>query len=145
MKHATVCADAGAEVGLYVPFRIDGLRSRVLLARLVLRGLFHRVMTVNTPRGDTPGRRCSRWAGRSCESSQRLRYFRCRTGTTKQLAYKTGGRCSRTTVLDVANVIWCTGFHPGFSWIDLPIFGSEASRMNIQRLANVSILVPLPM
>ena len=23
-------------------------------------------------------------------------------------------------VLDVANVIWCTGFHPGFSWIDLP-------------------------
>ncbi len=26
--------------------------------------------------------------------------------------------------LDVANVIWCTGFEPGFSWIDLPIFGS---------------------
>jgi putative flavoprotein involved in K+ transport len=23
-------------------------------------------------------------------------------------------------VLDVANVIWCTGFHPGLSWIDLP-------------------------
>jgi putative flavoprotein involved in K+ transport len=26
-------------------------------------------------------------------------------------------------VLDVQNVIWCTGFTPGFSWIDLPIFG----------------------
>lgn len=26
------------------------------------------------------------------------------------------------TVLDVANVVWCTGFHPGFSWIDLPVF-----------------------
>jgi putative flavoprotein involved in K+ transport len=25
-------------------------------------------------------------------------------------------------LLDPANVIWCTGFHPGFSWIDLPIF-----------------------
>ena len=24
--------------------------------------------------------------------------------------------------LDVANVVWCTGFHPGFSWIDLPVF-----------------------
>ncbi len=24
-------------------------------------------------------------------------------------------------VLEVANVIWCTGFHPGFSWIDLPV------------------------
>ena len=22
----------------------------------------------------------------------------------------------------MANVIWCTGFHPDFSWIDLPIF-----------------------
>src|SRR5262249_24926886 len=28
-------------------------------------------------------------------------------------------------VLDVANVIWCTGFHPGFSWIDLPVFGPD--------------------
>jgi len=24
--------------------------------------------------------------------------------------------------LDVQNVVWCTGYHPGFSWIDLPIF-----------------------
>ena len=23
--------------------------------------------------------------------------------------------------LAVANVIWCTGFHPGFAWIDLPV------------------------
>jgi putative flavoprotein involved in K+ transport len=28
-------------------------------------------------------------------------------------------------VVDVANIIWCTGFHPGFSWIDLPIFGKD--------------------
>jgi putative flavoprotein involved in K+ transport len=27
--------------------------------------------------------------------------------------------------LDVANVIWCTGFVPDFSWIDLPILGSD--------------------
>ena len=27
--------------------------------------------------------------------------------------------------LDVTNVIWCTGYHPGFSWIDLPIFGED--------------------
>jgi putative flavoprotein involved in K+ transport len=25
-------------------------------------------------------------------------------------------------VIEARNVIWCTGFHPGFSWIDLPIF-----------------------
>lgn len=24
--------------------------------------------------------------------------------------------------MDVANVVWCTGFHPGFDWIRLPVF-----------------------
>jgi putative flavoprotein involved in K+ transport len=28
-------------------------------------------------------------------------------------------------VLDVANVIWCTGFREAFPWIDLPIFGDD--------------------
>jgi putative flavoprotein involved in K+ transport len=27
--------------------------------------------------------------------------------------------------LEVANVIWCTGFGPDFSWIDLPVFGEN--------------------
>lgn len=25
-------------------------------------------------------------------------------------------------VVDVSNVVWCNGFEPGFSWIDLPVF-----------------------
>lgn len=33
-------------------------------------------------------------------------------------------------VLDVANVIWCTGYDPGFSWIDLPIFGEDGRPMH---------------
>ena len=28
-------------------------------------------------------------------------------------------------VLDVANVIWCTGFRPDYSWIDLPVVGED--------------------
>lgn len=27
------------------------------------------------------------------------------------------------TILDVRNVIWCTGFVPDYDWIDLPVFG----------------------
>lgn len=27
--------------------------------------------------------------------------------------------------LDVRNVVWCTGFEPGFSWIELPVFGGD--------------------
>jgi putative flavoprotein involved in K+ transport len=29
------------------------------------------------------------------------------------------------SVLDVANVIWCTGFDPAFDWIDLPVFDDQ--------------------
>ena len=29
-------------------------------------------------------------------------------------------------VVDVANVIWCTGFHQDFSWIDVPVFGEDS-------------------
>jgi len=28
-------------------------------------------------------------------------------------------------VLDVVNVIWCTGFRHDLSWIDLPVFGED--------------------
>jgi len=30
-------------------------------------------------------------------------------------------------VLDVANVIWCTGFQPKYGWIALPIFGDDGT------------------
>jgi putative flavoprotein involved in K+ transport len=29
------------------------------------------------------------------------------------------------TVLDVENVIWCTGFKQRFDWIDLPVIGQD--------------------
>jgi len=32
-------------------------------------------------------------------------------------------------VLDVANVIWCTGFRPDFSWVHLPIFAEDGFPM----------------
>jgi hypothetical protein len=28
-------------------------------------------------------------------------------------------------VMDVATVIWCTGFRPDFGWIDLPVFDGD--------------------
>jgi len=33
-------------------------------------------------------------------------------------------------VLEVANVIWCTGFEPGFSWIDLPVLDENQRPMH---------------
>lgn len=33
-------------------------------------------------------------------------------------------------VLNVANVIWCTGFRQDFSWIALPVFDAEGRPMH---------------
>jgi len=35
-------------------------------------------------------------------------------------------------VLDVANVIWCTGFDAGFSWIDLPVFDDQGRPRHVR-------------
>jgi len=32
--------------------------------------------------------------------------------------------------LDVSNVVWCTGYHPGFSWVDLPVFAEDGEPMH---------------
>ena len=29
------------------------------------------------------------------------------------------------SVLQVSNIVWCTGFQPGFSWVDLPVLDEE--------------------
>ncbi len=31
-------------------------------------------------------------------------------------------------VLEVANVVWCTGFDPDYSWIDLPVLEEQEPR-----------------
>ena len=66
--------------------------------------------------------------GRAADSSQ-ARRSQCRRRRARAPSGRsagTGYRCSTDgRVLDVANVIWCTGFHPGFSWIDLPVFDAR--------------------
>jgi putative flavoprotein involved in K+ transport len=39
-------------------------------------------------------------------------------------------------VLDVANVIWCTGFRYDFSWIDLPVFGYDGAPTHTRGVAD---------
>jgi putative flavoprotein involved in K+ transport len=34
------------------------------------------------------------------------------------------------SVLDVANVVWCTGFRIDFGWIDLPVFGDDGQPLH---------------
>lgn len=116
---------SGRDTG-HLPFRIEGLAARFLFVRLVLRFLFHRVLTVNTPMGRklrpkvlSQGGPLIRVKPRDLAAAGIERVPRT-VGVRDGLPVLEDDR-----VLDVTNVIWCTGFHPGFSWIDLPVLREE--------------------
>ena len=116
---------SGRDVG-EIPFRIDGFAGRHLLVRLVLRGIFHRVLTVKTPMGRrmrpnvlTQGGPLIRVKGKDLNAAGVQRVPRM-AGVRDGQSILEDDR-----VLNVTNVIWCTGFHPGFSWIDLPVLGEH--------------------
>ena len=106
----------------HVPFDIEGVAARHLLIPLVLRVFFHRLLTVKTPIGrkarpkvlahGMPHLRVKPKALRAAGVERVPRTVQVRDGRP----VLEDGR-----VLEVANVIWCTGFHPGFTWIDLPV------------------------
>ena len=113
---------AGRDTG-HVPFRVDGLVARLGLLRFVFRFVFHRVLTVATPIGRHLRRKVFMQGGPlirvkpkqlAAAGVQRVpKIVRLRNGSPETA----DGR-----VLDVSNVIWCTGYGNGMSWIDLPIF-----------------------
>lgn len=116
---------SGRDVG-QIPFQIDGFLGRLFLVRLVLRFLFHRVLTVRTPLGRKAYPTVTRQGGPLIRTKRKhleaagAQHVPKVAGVQDGLPVLEDGR-----VLDVANVIWCTGFHPGFSWIELPIFGED--------------------
>jgi putative flavoprotein involved in K+ transport len=120
---------SGKETG-HVPFRIESALWRFFLVRL-LRFFGHHVLTVDTPIGRKLGPKIiSRGAPLVRVKPQDLinagieRVPRV-VGVQNGRPLLEGGRA-----LEVQNVIWCTGYHPGFSWIDLPIFGQDGEPMH---------------
>jgi putative flavoprotein involved in K+ transport len=116
---------AGRDTGA-IPFRIDGWFGRTLGVRFVLRVLFRRVLTVRTPMGRrvrptvlTVGGPLIRVKPRDLVAAGVERVARV-AGVRDGRPVLEDGR-----VLDVANVVWCTGFDPGFDWIDLPVHGAH--------------------
>ena len=114
---------SGPEVGA-IPFRTGGLASRLGLFRLLLRGVFHRVLTVRTPMG----RRMRARMGSRATPLIRIRPEEIPAAGVERVARVAGVRdglplLEDGRVLEVANVVWCTGFHHDFSWIDTPGLG----------------------
>lgn len=106
----------------HIPFDIDGVLGRKVLGRLVLRVVFHRVLSERTPMGRRfrkkkmgHGRALVRTRPKDVAAAG-IQHVSRMAGVVDGLPRLTDGR-----TLQVANVVWCTGYEPGFSWIDLDV------------------------
>ena len=116
---------AGRDTG-HVPFRIDSIVAQAFLAPVLFRVVFHRVLTVKTPMGRKARPKLVGKGGPLIrvkpDDLARVGVQRVPrvVGAQNGLPVLEGGQ-----TLDVTNVIWCTGFSPGFSWIDLPVLAES--------------------
>jgi putative flavoprotein involved in K+ transport len=114
---------SGGNVG-EIPVPHGGMRARIVLP--IIRFLGHHVLTVRTPIGRKVGPTVAsgatpliRTKSADLEAAGVERLPRV-TGVREGLPELEDGR-----VLDVANVVWCTGFHDDYSWLELPAFGDD--------------------
>ena len=120
---------SGKESG-HVPFPIDTFIARFLLVRLV-RFVGHHVLSVATP----IGRKLRPKLLSQTNPLVRVKPQDLVNAGIERVSKVVGVRDGRPLladdrVLNAKNVIWCTGYHPGFSWIDLPIFGADGQPMH---------------
>jgi putative flavoprotein involved in K+ transport len=119
---------SGRDTG-HVPVPIDSRRGHIGFR--VFRFLMHHVVTIRTPIGR---RAMAKHAGKGDPLVRVKPRDLLAAGVERvpPVACVRDGRPVLTdgTVLDVANVIWCTGFGNDFSWIDLPIFGGDGMPMH---------------
>lgn len=123
---------AGPSTGA-LPFRPESVLARILMP-IVGRVVFHRVLTTSTPVGRkarpkmiASGEPLIRVKARDLQALGVQRGPRV-TGVADGKPQLEDGR-----VVDVSGIVWCTGFRPGFDWIDIPGFeaGPSAHRRGI--------------
>ena len=110
----------------HVPFSIETLVARHVFLPLIFRFVGHHVLTVKTP----IGRRVRRKVLSRGAPLVRVKPKDITAAGIERVPKVVGVRdglpvLEDQRVLEVANVIWCTGFRPDFSWIHLPVFGDE--------------------
>ena len=115
---------AGKEAG-HIPLPIDSRIGRHIGVRVV-RLLGHRILTVDTRLGRKV---------RTHFLTEATPLIRVKPKDLAKAGVERVGKIAGVSdgrpvtddgqVLDVANVIWCTGWRPGFSWIDLPVLGDR--------------------
>ena len=112
---------AGKHPG-HIPVRYDGTFAYRVVLPIVFRLVFHRLLSMDTPMGRKAlphfafhGGPLIRVKPADLERAGVRRAGRVQ-GTSDGMPVLEGGER-----LEVDNVIWCTGFHPGLDWIKLPV------------------------
>lgn len=113
---------AGRHPG-HIPVAYNGYFAMRLVLPVVLRIVFHRLLTVDTPMGRK---------AKPQQLSHGLPLIRVKpehldAAGVRRVSRVVGARDGKPMLddgqlLDVSNVIWCTGFRAGLDWIKLPIF-----------------------
>jgi putative flavoprotein involved in K+ transport len=140
-------ANSGAEIALEVsrthptwlsgrhpgrePYRPGSSRwDRLLIP--VIWFMANHVLTVKTPMGRAVRQKFHIGGGRHSRGLPlaRIRPKDITAAGIQRVPRTAGARDGRLVLedgrdLEVANVIWCTGFVPDFAWIDLPVFAED--------------------
>jgi len=122
MHHPTILS--GRDPG-QIPARLDSPMFKVVFPAVVF--MFKHVLSRKTPMGRkemghfrTHGGPMLRVKRSDLLDRGVERVHERVVGVQDGLPILDGGR-----VVDVANVVWCTGFRQVFDWIDLPVFGAD--------------------
>lgn len=97
------------------------------VAFLVMRVVFHHILTLST----AIGRKARPTMMHKATPLIRTKAKHLRAAGVEVLTQRVQGVHGGLPVLsdgrrlDVSNVVFCTGFHAGFSWIDLPVFDAD--------------------
>ena len=118
---------SGRDVG-HVPFHVNSKFGRYIGVPFVMRVLYHRVLTTDTPVGRRMRPKLLTQGGPLVRTKpQDLAAVGVKRVPRMTDVHEGRPVVGDGQILDVANVIWCTGFQPDFSWIDLPIFDGQAN------------------
>jgi putative flavoprotein involved in K+ transport len=122
------CVLAGPKVG-EIPVRHGTLPAR--LGFRVFRFLMHRVVKADNP----IGRKVA--AAHGADPLVRTRSRDILAAGVERVPRVTGVEGGRPVledgrVLDVANVVWCTGFRTDFGWIDVPVFDEAGKPRHVR-------------
>ena len=113
---------SGRDTG-HLPFDIESTIAKTILIRLVIRFIFHRILSTSTPIGRKIRPKLTSMGGPLIRNKPKqfvaagIKRVPKVIGVQNELPL-----LENNEVVDVKNVVWCTGFHPSFSWIDIPIF-----------------------